>query len=65
MSEEIFDVVNERDEVIGRQSRREVHRLIATVHECGEVLVGVEAGLRREIGIRQQALLIHADSLHP
>ena len=26
MSEEIFDVVNERDEVIGRQTRREVHR---------------------------------------
>ncbi len=26
MSEEIFDVVNERDEVIGRASRREVHR---------------------------------------
>jgi isopentenyl-diphosphate delta-isomerase type 1 len=25
MSEEIFDVVNERDEVIGRASRREVH----------------------------------------
>ena len=27
MSEEIFDVVNERDEVIGRTPRREVHRL--------------------------------------
>src|ERR1043165_4504560 len=26
MSEEIFDVVNERDEVIGRATRREVHR---------------------------------------
>ena len=26
MSEEIFDIVNERDEVIGRASRREVHR---------------------------------------
>ena len=26
MSEEIFDVVNERDEVIGRETRREVHR---------------------------------------
>jgi len=25
MSEEIFDVVNERDEVVGRASRREVH----------------------------------------
>ena len=27
MSEEIFDVVNERDEVIGRNTRAEVHRL--------------------------------------
>lgn len=27
MTEEIFDVVNERDEVVGRQTRREVHRL--------------------------------------
>jgi isopentenyl-diphosphate delta-isomerase type 1 len=26
MSEEIFDIVNERDEVIGRETRREVHR---------------------------------------
>lgn len=26
MSEEIFDIVNERDEVIGRRPRREVHR---------------------------------------
>src|SRR5258706_9314356 len=26
MSEEIFDVVNERDEVVGRETRREVHR---------------------------------------
>jgi isopentenyldiphosphate isomerase len=26
MSEEIFDIVNERDEVIGRKPRREVHR---------------------------------------
>src|ERR1043165_1399641 len=26
MSEEIFDVVNERDEVIGRETRRTVHR---------------------------------------
>ena len=25
MSEEIFDVVNERDEVIGQNTRREVH----------------------------------------
>ncbi len=26
MSEEIFDVVNEHDEIIGRETRREVHR---------------------------------------
>ena len=26
MSEEIFDVVNERDEVVGQKPRREVHR---------------------------------------
>ena len=27
MSEEIFDVVNDRDEIVGRQARSEVHRL--------------------------------------
>ena len=27
MSEEIFDVVDDRDEIVGRQSRSEVHRL--------------------------------------
>jgi len=26
MSDEIFDIVNERDEIIGRKTRREVHR---------------------------------------
>jgi isopentenyldiphosphate isomerase len=38
MREEIFDVVNERDEVIGRQSRREVHRL-GLRHRAAHVLV--------------------------
>ena len=38
MSEEIFDVVNERDEVIGRQPRREVHRL-GLKHRAVHVLV--------------------------
>jgi isopentenyl-diphosphate Delta-isomerase len=38
MNEEIFDVVNERDEVIGRQSRREVHRL-GLMHRAVHVLV--------------------------
>ena len=38
MTEEIFDVVNERDEVVGQQSRSEVHRLGLT-HRAVHVLV--------------------------
>src|SRR6266540_45425 len=38
MPEEIFDVVNERDEVIDRQRRGEVHRL-ALRHRATHVLV--------------------------
>jgi isopentenyldiphosphate isomerase len=38
MSEEIFDVVNDRDEVIGRQTRNEVHRL-GLMHRAVHVLV--------------------------
>ena len=38
MNEEIFDVVNDRDEVIGRQTRREVHRL-GLMHRAVHVLV--------------------------
>jgi isopentenyl-diphosphate Delta-isomerase len=38
MPEEIFDVVNERDEVIGRRSREEVHRL-GLRHRAVHVLV--------------------------
>jgi len=38
MPEEIFDVVNERDEVIGRRPRREVHRL-GLKHRAVHVLV--------------------------
>jgi len=38
MSEEIFDVVNDRDEVIDRQPRREVHRL-GLKHRATHVLV--------------------------
>jgi isopentenyl-diphosphate delta-isomerase type 1 len=38
MSEEIFDVVNERDEVIGRKPRSEVHRL-GLLHRAVHVLV--------------------------
>ncbi len=38
MTEEIFDVVNERDEVVGRNSRAEVHRL-GLMHRAVHVLV--------------------------
>jgi isopentenyldiphosphate isomerase len=38
MKEEIFDVVNERDEVVGQETRREVHRL-GLMHRAVHVLV--------------------------
>lgn len=38
MSEEVFDVVNERDEVVGCQTRGEVHRL-GLLHRAVHVLV--------------------------
>jgi len=38
MAEEIFDVVNERDEVIGKRPRSEVHRL-GLMHRATHVLV--------------------------
>ena len=38
MSDEIFDVVNKRDEVIGQQPRSEVHRL-GLMHRAVHVLV--------------------------
>jgi isopentenyldiphosphate isomerase len=43
MSEEIFDVVNERDEVIDRRPRPEVHRL-GLMHRAVHVLVFNSAG---------------------
>jgi isopentenyldiphosphate isomerase len=43
MNEEIFDVVNERDEVIGRKARHEVHRL-GLMHRAVHVLVFNAAG---------------------
>jgi isopentenyl-diphosphate Delta-isomerase len=43
MNEEIFDVVNERDEVIGQKTRREVHRL-GLMHRAVHVLVFNAAG---------------------
>ena len=43
MNEEIFDVVNERDEVVGRRPRSEVHRL-GLMHRAAHVLVFNAAG---------------------
>ena len=43
MKEEIFDVVNERDEVIGQQTRGEVHRL-GLMHRAVHVLLFNAAG---------------------
>ena len=43
MSIEIFDVVNERDEVVGQESRSEVHRL-GLMHRAVHVLVFNAAG---------------------
>jgi len=43
VNEEIFDVVNERDEVVGRQPRSEVHRL-GLMHRAAHVLVFNAAG---------------------
>jgi 8-oxo-dGTP pyrophosphatase MutT (NUDIX family) len=43
MNEEIFDVVNERDEVIGQQPRGVVHRL-GLLHRAVHVLVFNAAG---------------------
>jgi isopentenyldiphosphate isomerase len=38
MNEDIFDVVNERDEVVGRRPRSEVHRL-GLMHRAAHILV--------------------------
>ena len=43
VKEEIFDVVNERDEVIGRQARSEVHRM-GLMHRAVHVLFFNPAG---------------------
>lgn len=43
MEEEIFDVVNERDEIIGRQARASVHRL-GLKHRAVHVLIFNRAG---------------------
>lgn len=49
---EIFDVVNERDEVIGRQPRSEVHRL-GLMHRAVHVLV---FNSRRQIFLQKRSL---------
>ena len=43
MSDEIFDVVNERDEVVGRSPRAEVHRL-GLLHRAVHILVFNQRG---------------------
>lgn len=52
MPEEIFDVVNERDEVIGRQTRAEVHRL-GLRHRAVHVLL---INLRGETFLQKRSL---------
>lgn len=53
MPEEIFDVVNERDEVVGQRSRAEVHRL-GLLHRAVHVLVFNSRG---EVFLQQRSLL--------
>lgn len=52
MSEEIFDVVNEADEVIGRQTRAEVHRL-GLKHRAVHILV---FNARGEVFLQKRSL---------
>lgn len=53
MREEIFDLVNEQDEVIGAMPRREVHRL-GLRHRAVHVLV---FNARNELFLQQRSLL--------
>ncbi|MBI3849487.1 MAG: NUDIX domain-containing protein [Verrucomicrobia bacterium] len=52
MTEEIFDVVNDRDEIIGRQTRREVHGL-GLKHRAVHVLV---FNARGEVFLQKRSL---------
>ena len=52
MAEEIFDIVNERDEVVGRNTRSEVHRL-GLRHRAVHVLV---FNARGEIFLQKRSL---------
>lgn len=51
-TEEIFDVVNERDEIVGQQTRSEVHRL-GLKHRAVHVLV---FNSRREIFLQKRSM---------
>jgi len=53
MAEEIFDVVNERDEVVGQNTRREVHRL-GLKHRAVHVLV---FNARGEVFLQKRSML--------
>ncbi len=53
MSEEIFDVVNERDEVVDHRPRREVHRL-KLLHRAVHVLVFNSKG---ELFLQKRSML--------
>lgn len=53
MSEEIFDVVNERDEVVGQSPRSEVHRL-GLRHRAVHVLVFNQSG---ELFLQKRSML--------
>jgi isopentenyldiphosphate isomerase len=58
MAEEIFDIVNERDEVVGRNTRREVHRL-GLKHRAVHVLV---FNARGEVFLQKRSM---KKDLHP
>lgn len=53
MSEEIFDIVNERDEVIGQRPRREVHQL-GLWHRAVHILVFNALG---EVFLQKRSML--------
>ena len=71
MSEEIFDVVNGRDEVIGQNTRREVHRLglmhravhVLVFNSCGDVFLQKRSMLKdRQPGVWDSSASGHVDA---
>ena len=52
MSEEIFDVVNEQDQVVGQKPRSEVHRL-GLLHRAAHILV---FNCRGEVFLQKRSL---------